>query len=177
MEKRGLCAFDNKRFLLDDGISSITYGHHSITNKVTVDEVENPTAPLTLTHAQAVEKRLPGYNYYKAHLPNIPEASEERAVDVGLAIRNKARARIAEVDGRGSDVVSTPNRDGNNDSGQHPEIPESSDEESSQSSREESSIFDSDEDSDEECEKRFDESSEEQSNGRIRKMHSRKSIR
>ncbi len=125
MEKRGLCAFDNKRFLLDDGISSLAYGHHSITNKVTVDEVENPTAPLTLTHAQAVEKRLHGYNYYKAHLPNIPEESEEEAVGAGKAIRNKEFAPLAEVDGRGSEVVSATNHDCTHDSGPHHEIPES----------------------------------------------------
>ena len=29
-EKRGLCAFDDKRFLLQDGINSLAYGHKSI---------------------------------------------------------------------------------------------------------------------------------------------------
>ncbi len=163
MEKRGLCAFDNKRFLLDDGISSLAYGHHSITNKVTVDEVENPTGPLTLTHAQAVEKHLQGYNYYKAHLPNIHEVSDEEAVAAGKALRNKDLARVVEVEDRGNDVVSDSTRDCTNDSGPHHEIPESSDEESIQASVEESSIFDSDDESDEECEKRFDESSEDHS--------------
>eukprot|EP01052_Picozoa_sp_SAG31_P017937 SAG31_NODE_1250_length_9118_cov_4.047344_6_plen_375_part_00 len=30
ISKVGLCAFDNKRYLLDDGISSLPYGHHRI---------------------------------------------------------------------------------------------------------------------------------------------------
>ena len=34
-EKRGLCAFDDKRFLLDDGINSLAYWHKSITNSIT----------------------------------------------------------------------------------------------------------------------------------------------
>ncbi len=34
VSKRGLCAFDNKRFLLADGIHSLAYGHKSITNHV-----------------------------------------------------------------------------------------------------------------------------------------------
>ena len=58
-----MCSFDNKRFLLDDNISSLAYGHYSITNKVSVEEVENPIQSLTLTHAQVVEKRLPGFAY------------------------------------------------------------------------------------------------------------------
>jgi len=28
-EKRGLCSFDDKRFLMDDGIHSLAYGHYS----------------------------------------------------------------------------------------------------------------------------------------------------
>ena len=31
ISKVGLCAYDNKRYLLDDGISSYAYGHHKIT--------------------------------------------------------------------------------------------------------------------------------------------------
>ena len=33
-KKRGLCAFANKRFLLDDGIHTLAYGHKDITTKV-----------------------------------------------------------------------------------------------------------------------------------------------
>ena len=30
IQKVGLCAYDNKRYLLDDGIESYAYGHHKI---------------------------------------------------------------------------------------------------------------------------------------------------
>ena len=30
ISKVGLCAYDNKRYLLDDGVSSYAYGHHKI---------------------------------------------------------------------------------------------------------------------------------------------------
>jgi len=32
INKVGLCAFDNKRYLLDDGITSYSYGHRRINN-------------------------------------------------------------------------------------------------------------------------------------------------
>ena len=32
--KRGLCSFDDKRFVLDDGINTLAYGHKDITKKV-----------------------------------------------------------------------------------------------------------------------------------------------
>ena len=58
-----MCSFDNKRFLLDDNISSLAYGHYAITNKISVEEVETPIQSLALTQAQVVEKRLPGFAY------------------------------------------------------------------------------------------------------------------
>jgi hypothetical protein len=30
INKTGLCAFDNKRYILDDGITSLSYGHYKI---------------------------------------------------------------------------------------------------------------------------------------------------
>ena len=38
-EKRGLCSIDDKRFLLDDNIHSLAYGHYSITNHVNRDDI------------------------------------------------------------------------------------------------------------------------------------------
>ena len=32
VNKVGLCRYDDKRFILDDGISSYSYGHYKITN-------------------------------------------------------------------------------------------------------------------------------------------------
>ena len=33
IKKIGLCCYDNKRYLLDDGITSYSYGHHKIPSK------------------------------------------------------------------------------------------------------------------------------------------------
>ncbi len=41
-DKRALCAYDDKRFLLSDGISSLSYGHYKIEQHITVIE---PTVP------------------------------------------------------------------------------------------------------------------------------------
>ena len=33
MNKVGLCCYDNKRYILDDGITSYAYGHYKIPTK------------------------------------------------------------------------------------------------------------------------------------------------
>ena len=40
VDKRGLCAFDDKRFVMDDNISTLAYGHCRITRSV--DETPKP---------------------------------------------------------------------------------------------------------------------------------------
>jgi hypothetical protein len=40
VDKRGLCAFDDKRFVMDDGITTLAYGHERITT--TVEEIPEP---------------------------------------------------------------------------------------------------------------------------------------
>jgi len=57
-EKRGLCAFDDKRFLLDDGINSLAYGHKSITNSITRVECNNPGGDLLMSNREARSKGL-----------------------------------------------------------------------------------------------------------------------
>jgi hypothetical protein len=46
INKVGLCAFDNKRFMLDDGVSSLAYGHHRIAHpeELETDEIQ-PEVP------------------------------------------------------------------------------------------------------------------------------------
>jgi len=39
-----LCAFDDKRFLLENGIDTLAYGHYKITNE-TIDEVDDGSYP------------------------------------------------------------------------------------------------------------------------------------
>ena len=41
-KKRGLCAFDDKRVLLDDEIHTLAYGHYKVTGAVEEIEVEEP---------------------------------------------------------------------------------------------------------------------------------------
>ena len=37
-----MCAFDNKRILLDDGIHTLAIGHKQVTANVEQDRIENP---------------------------------------------------------------------------------------------------------------------------------------
>ena len=59
MNKRGLCAYDDKRYLLADGVHSLAYGHHSIPAKVHAIEPEEPAQSRVLTAAQARRLRIP----------------------------------------------------------------------------------------------------------------------
>ena len=59
MNKRGLCAYDDKRYLLADGVHSLAYGHHSIPAKVHAIEPEEPAQSHVLTAAQARLLRIP----------------------------------------------------------------------------------------------------------------------
>jgi len=40
LSKIGLCAYDNKRYLLGDGITSLSYGHKRITDPDGEEDVE-----------------------------------------------------------------------------------------------------------------------------------------
>jgi hypothetical protein len=62
VNKRGLCAFDDKRVLLEDGISSLSYGHHAITAEEMVIGDETTHAHMftrwTLMHSdQTIRKK------------------------------------------------------------------------------------------------------------------------
>ena len=37
-KKRGLCAFDDKRYMLTDGVSTLAFGHHEIPTIIEDDE-------------------------------------------------------------------------------------------------------------------------------------------
>jgi len=153
-----LCSFDNKRFLLDDNISSLAYGHYSITNKISVEEVETPIQSLTLTQAQVVEKRLPGFAYHgqmrkPVHVSEKGEVSAVKSVqdlEVSTGIHEVAtiplpREPISEE--IFNEIPESPTRN---------DAHELWTDESSMGSNEEDSIFDSEEEADE-VEVRFDE--------------------
>ena len=61
--KRGLCAFDDKRYLLADGINTMAHGHYAIRNEQT-EEFEEPIPESALT------------------TPFTPFADDEENVDV-----------------------------------------------------------------------------------------------
>ena len=66
VDKRGLCAFDNKRFILDNGIDTLAYGHKSITANVQDAEGDAHDHDRVLTMREArrqgiVRSYLPGF--------------------------------------------------------------------------------------------------------------------
>ena len=164
-----MCSFDNKRFLLDDNSSSLAYGHYSITNKISVEEVETPIKSLTLTHAQVVEKRLPGFAYtgQVRKAVRVSEKAEVSAVkSLPLSLVNTYLPTIETPipDESLNEIPKTPSRN---------DAHELWTDESSMGTHDEESIFDSDEEA-EEVEVRFDETEVEESIGESVKKSSRK---
>ena len=60
--KRGLCAFDNKRYILDDGITTLSYGHKDMNLVVEVDEVRDQQRATIIA---AVELRKKGRRWQR----------------------------------------------------------------------------------------------------------------
>ena len=58
VNKRGLCAFDNKRFLLADGVNSLAYGHKSITREVLNVQPRRGDGDEVITMAVARSRRI-----------------------------------------------------------------------------------------------------------------------
>ena len=58
VEKRGLCGFDDKRCILDDGINSLAYGHKDITRTVSFADIANPGGDTFMTKMDARAKGL-----------------------------------------------------------------------------------------------------------------------
>ena len=57
-DKRGLCSFDDKRFLLDDAVHSLAYGHYSITNQVHRDDINIAGGEQVMSNKDARDKGL-----------------------------------------------------------------------------------------------------------------------
>ena len=55
-KKRGLCSFDDKRFLLEDGVHSYAFGHHAITARVHDDIAPEGTALVITTDTDAPDE-------------------------------------------------------------------------------------------------------------------------
>ena len=58
MDKRALCAFDTKRFLLDNGCDTMAYGHKDITHDVAQDQIENSGGDIILSAKEARDSGL-----------------------------------------------------------------------------------------------------------------------
>ncbi len=58
VEKRGLCGFDDKRCILDDGINSLAYGHKDITGPVIWNQITNPGGDIFMSKCEARNKGL-----------------------------------------------------------------------------------------------------------------------
>ena len=99
-----MCAFDCKRFLLDNGCDTLPYGHKDITHDIVQDKIENPGGDIILTAKQArdsglvwsrrkgVEKRLG-----MTHVDN-GEENEQEALAAGKALKEKTRKRLVDVE-------------------------------------------------------------------------------
>jgi len=98
-----LCAFDTKRFLLDNGCDTLPYGHKDITHDVVQEQIENPGGDIILTAKQArdsglVWSRRRGVDKRLGLSPlDNGEENEQDALAAGKALREKTRKRLEEV--------------------------------------------------------------------------------
>ncbi len=58
LQKRALCAFDDKRFLHEDGIHSFAYGHKEITAAVTDVTPDEPAQDMVMSLEEARRRNL-----------------------------------------------------------------------------------------------------------------------
>ena len=62
VDKRALCAYDDKRFLLSDGISSLSYGHNKIDTRLVVIEPKVPKEEVLSAQEAAPRHKPPPQN-------------------------------------------------------------------------------------------------------------------
>ncbi len=96
--KRGLCAFDNKRYILDDGIYTLAYGHKDIPNRIEINKIDDPAREKVITEKEArrvgllwkrsnaIAKRL-GYDPAE-RVEETDEEAVEAGKRMGEGIRN-----------------------------------------------------------------------------------------
>ena len=103
MDKRGLCAFDNKRILLDDGIHTLAIGHKQVTAEVNHDRVENPGGDTIMKEKEArraglIWSRRPGAEKRAGvDLSQRPEEDEDEAVEAGQQMRVDMNQMLAQI--------------------------------------------------------------------------------
>ena len=92
-----MCAYDTKRFLLDDGINSLAYGHKDIRGDVDEVEINNPGSDQILSYIEArrmgllCSRRRGAINHIGFHPSEIREESENNAIAAGCDKRSRLR--------------------------------------------------------------------------------------
>ena len=103
VEKRALCAFDNKRILLEDGIHTLAIGHHQVTASVEKDPVENPGGDAIMTASEARRvgllwsKRKGATDRVERYLAQHPETAADQEIAAGQRMRARVRDRLAQI--------------------------------------------------------------------------------
>ncbi len=153
MDKRALCAFDNKRILLEDGIHTLAIGHKDVTANVEQDRIENPRADEVFPEKIARDmglfwtRRKGATNRAGIDLTVRREKNYDIAIAAGHTARNNIRQMVDQVPdfpdrynplearpSKSTKQKSHPNHCHSQPKRQRCEILSDSDEESSQSS-------------------------------------------
>ncbi len=109
IEKRGLCSFDDKRFILDDKINTLAYGPKDITKEIVRDHIQNPGGDAIMTESEArnrglIWSRRAGANNRREAVHSMAvekkeqEGELESEVQVGREQRRGIKRKIDEVE-------------------------------------------------------------------------------
>ena len=85
MNKRGLCSFDDKRYLLEDGIHSLAYGHFAIKANEQISEENEEEQCRVITAAEARLSRYPLHKHYSFPAGLDPLQMVTSAIEVRAA--------------------------------------------------------------------------------------------
>ena len=98
-----MCAFDNKRYILDDGISTLAYGHKDIPNRIEINKIDNPAREKVITEMEArrvglLWKRSKAIATRLGYDPaERVEETDEEAIDAGKRMIGGVRTLLAQV--------------------------------------------------------------------------------
>ena len=85
INKRALCAYDDKRFILDDGINTLAYGHFAIPQKTAIEPRENNDIEANIEEEQptieneqpTIEEQQENNTGYATHMSISEETTEQ----------------------------------------------------------------------------------------------------
>ena len=99
-----MCAFDTKRFLLDNNADTLAYGHKTITHEITHEAIENPGADIILTAKQARDsglvwsRRRGACKRLGIEPDDNGEETEKEALQAGKEALARMRKRLEDVE-------------------------------------------------------------------------------